>query len=95
MFIIWGISMPIISMFFGIAIKVFYREHNPPHFHAYYHGHEAIFNIRTGELIEGKFPLKACKIIKEWSLEHQDELINIWDLAQNGKPLFRIPGADQ
>ncbi|MGB0452957.1 MAG: DUF4160 domain-containing protein [Bacteriovoracaceae bacterium] len=87
--------MPIISMFFGIAIKVFYREHNPPHFHAYYQGFEALFNINTGELMEGKFPPKACKIIKEWSLEYQRELLEVWDLAQKGKQLFRIPGADQ
>lgn len=87
--------MPIISMFFGIAIKVFYREHNPPHFHAYYQGFEAVFNIRSGELMEGKFPTKASRIIKEWSLEHQEELLQVWELAQEGKQLFRIPGADQ
>jgi len=82
-------------MFFGIVVKVFYQEHNPPHFHAYYQGFEGLFNIKSGELTAGKFPPKACKIIKEWSLEHQDELLKVWDLAQNGKPLFRIPGADQ
>ncbi len=87
--------MPIISLFFGIAIKIFYREHNPPHFHAYYQGFEAIFNIRTGELIEGNFPSKANKIIKEWCIEYQKELLEDWELAQSGKPLFRIPGADQ
>ena len=51
--------MPVVSMFFGIAIKVFYREHNPPHFHAYYQGFEGLFNINTGELMEGKFSLRA------------------------------------
>ena len=87
--------MPVISMFFGIAIKVFYREHNPPHFHAYYQGFEGLFVIKTGELTQGKFPPKACKIIKEWSLEYHNELLDIWKLAQDGKQLFRIPGADQ
>lgn len=32
--------MPVISMFFGIVIKMFYNEHNPPHFHAEYQGNE-------------------------------------------------------
>jgi hypothetical protein len=82
-------------MFFGIAVKMFYREHNPPHFHAYYQGFEAIFEIKTGRLIEGKFPLKAERIIQEWTLEHQVELLEDWELSQLGKPLFRIPGADQ
>jgi len=26
--------MPIISAFFGIVIRMFYREHEPAHFHA-------------------------------------------------------------
>jgi hypothetical protein len=28
--------MPQISQFFGIIIRMFYDEHNPPHFHAQY-----------------------------------------------------------
>jgi hypothetical protein len=31
-------SMPTISMFFGIIIRMYYapKEHNPPHIHVYY-----------------------------------------------------------
>ncbi|MGZ8533283.1 MAG: DUF4160 domain-containing protein [Candidatus Binatia bacterium] len=28
--------MPTICVFFGIIIRMFYRDHNPPHFHAEY-----------------------------------------------------------
>jgi hypothetical protein len=28
--------MPEISRFLGIIIKMFLKEHNPPHFHAFY-----------------------------------------------------------
>jgi hypothetical protein len=28
--------MPTISRFFGIAIRMYYDDHDPPHFHAYY-----------------------------------------------------------
>lgn len=31
-----GLSMPTISMFFGILIRMFFNEHSPPHFHAEY-----------------------------------------------------------
>jgi hypothetical protein len=34
-----GMSMPTISEFFGIIIRMYYDEHNPPHFHAYYAEH--------------------------------------------------------
>jgi len=33
--------MPEISRFFGILIRMYYDEHNPPHFHAIYGGDEA------------------------------------------------------
>jgi hypothetical protein len=39
-------------MFFGIIIRMFYSEHNPPHFHAEYQGAEGIFNFE-GEMIQG------------------------------------------
>jgi hypothetical protein len=28
--------MPKISRFYGIVIRMFYDDHNPPHFHALY-----------------------------------------------------------
>ena len=87
--------MPTISMFFGILIKMYYREHNPPHFHAYYQGHEAMYDINTGERIKGSFPNKAEKIISEWVAEHKAELLEDWELMEEGKPLKKIPGADQ
>ena len=37
--------MPEVSRFFGIAIRVYYDEHNPPHFHAIYAGGEAQVGI--------------------------------------------------
>jgi hypothetical protein len=27
--------MPVISSFYGIDIKIYFRDHFPPHFHAY------------------------------------------------------------
>ena len=33
--------MPEISRFFGIVIRMFYNDHQPPHFHAEYGEHEA------------------------------------------------------
>jgi Domain of unknown function (DUF4160) len=34
--------MPIVSIFFGIVIRMFHREHAPPHYHASYQGFEAL-----------------------------------------------------
>jgi len=37
--------MPEISRFFGIVIKMFFDDHNPPHFHAEYSGDIALIDI--------------------------------------------------
>jgi hypothetical protein len=37
--------MPEISRFFGIVIKMFFDDHNPPHFHAEYSGDVALIDM--------------------------------------------------
>ena len=37
--------MPEVSRFYGIVIRMFFREHGPPHFHAEYSGRQAVVGI--------------------------------------------------
>jgi len=37
--------MPEVSRFFGIVIRMYFDDHNPPHFHAQYSGTESLFAI--------------------------------------------------
>ena len=46
--------MPTLSVFFGIIIRMYFKDHPPPHFHAIYGEHEAKIAIATLELIEGQ-----------------------------------------
>ena len=87
--------MPILSVFFGIIIRMWHDDHPPPHIHASYQGFEALIDIRTGQILEGYLPRKASKIIKEWCLAHQYNPSRNWEKAQQFEPLERIPGADQ
>ena len=57
--------MPTISVFFGIMIRMYHRDHGTPHFHAIYQAHEAVFDIGTGELCEGEFPRTATHLVQE------------------------------
>lgn len=82
--------MPTISEFFGILIRMYYDDHNPPHFHAYYGGHEAVFSIETLEIMEGLLPKRAKALVIEWTLEHRQELLNDWKLAEQHQPLNKI-----
>ena len=82
--------MPTISMFFGIIIRMFNNgEHNPPHFHASYQGHNAVFNL-DGEVIEGELPKRQVRFVAAWAEIHRDELMANWELAINAQPLYKI-----
>lgn len=54
--------MPVISLFFGIVIRMFFDDHPPPHFHASYQGFEALVRIHDGEVMQGSLPTKARRI---------------------------------
>lgn len=86
--------MPTIAWFYGIAIRMYMREHPPPHFHAVYAEHEAFVSIDTGEVIEGKLPPRAARLVKEWTLARQAQLRENWRRAREGETLERIAGLD-
>lgn len=81
--------MPTISMFYGIIIRMYYDDHNPPHFHAYYNNNEAIFTIE-GRLVKGEFPSKQLKLVEAWSIIHREELEANWLLCKSSERLFDI-----
>jgi hypothetical protein len=37
--------MPTISIFFGIVVQMYWRDHPPPHIHVFYQGFEALFAL--------------------------------------------------
>ncbi len=77
-------------MFYGIVIRMYNNgEHNPPHFHAFYQGYKATFNM-DGELTKGEMPQKQLKLIAAWTELHREELLANWDFAINGEPLYKI-----
>lgn len=81
--------MPEISRFRGIVIGMFYREHEPPHFHAACGDFEIIVEISTGA-VAGRFPGRARALVLEWTLLHREELMRNWVLAREGRPLRPI-----
>ena len=86
--------MPTIAWFYGIAIRMYVRDHPPPHFHAVYAEHEANVSIDTGEVIEGALPKTAARLVKDWTLARQDQLRQNWRRARAGEQPERIAGPD-
>lgn len=83
--------MPTISVFFGIVIQMFWREHGPPHFHALYAEHEALIEILELRVIRGSLPRRALALVLEWAVEHRQALLEDWDLCSHLKPPKPIP----
>jgi hypothetical protein len=86
--------MPTIAYFYGIAIRMYFIDHPPPHFFATYSGHEANVSIETGEVIEGQLPVNAARLVKQWALAHRGELEDNWRRARIRTPLVKIAGLD-
>lgn len=82
--------MPEICRFYGIVIKMYFDDHNPPHFHAEYSGHEALINLNTLAVFSGQLPTRAHALITEWATLHQKELLADWQNAKNLEPLEKI-----
>lgn len=86
--------MPIVSRFFGIIIRMYYNEHNPPHLHAEYQGSNAIFDF-SGNIVKGSLSSKtATRLVRDWIDLHGAELEKDWQLAQSGKELENIAPLD-
>ena len=82
--------MPEISRFFGIVIKMFFNDHNPPHFHALYGEHEALLDIHHLSIFAGSLPPRALGLVIEWATLHQEELLQDWQRAQQHQALEKI-----
>jgi len=85
--------MPVISMFYGIIIRMYLLEnqhHNLPHIHARYAEFEASIGIGDSEVLAGELPRKQLRLVQAWVELHRDELFANWDLAANGEEPFRI-----
>ncbi len=82
--------MPVISVFFGIIVRMFYREHGPAHFHAEHQGQQATFDL-DGQIIAGNIRSRtAVRLIQEWTSLHRAELEQNWENMSRGRPLDRI-----
>ncbi|MEE8408903.1 MAG: DUF4160 domain-containing protein, partial [Myxococcota bacterium] len=82
--------VPTISTFLGITIRMYFGDHAPPHFHAYYSDVEAVFAIETLDIVHGALPRRARNLVVEWAFEHRDELHENWRRIEAGEALMPI-----
>ena len=82
--------MPEISRFFGIVIKMFFDDYNPPHFHAEYSGDVALIEIPSLSIFSGRLPPRVLGFVIEWATIHQQELLVDWERARAQQDMLKI-----
>lgn len=83
--------MPEISLFFGIRITIYHKDHNPPHIHAEYTGNKATIDIQNACVLSGYLPNRQLKLVLAWCILYQDDLMQDWELVKSGKEPNPIP----
>lgn len=73
--------MPVISRFYGITIKMYFRqkEHNPPHIHAIYGECVGMFELEKGTMFEGDIPIKEQKLVEKFIDQYKVQLLLMWE----------------
>jgi len=86
--------VPIVSTFFGIVIRMFFREHGVAHFHAEYQGQQVTMTF-DGKILAGALRSRtALRLVAEWAALHHPELEANWQRVQAGEPLEKIEPLD-
>ena len=74
--------MPELSRFMGISIAMYFKDHNPPHFHAIYNEYDIEIEIKNLTILEGKLPARILGLVMEWAELNKEALIADWKLIQ-------------
>lgn len=53
------------------------KEHGVAHIHVIYGECAGVIDVRTGKMLEGDLPSKALSMIEEWTLLHQQSLLEM------------------
>jgi hypothetical protein len=82
--------MPRVSAFYGIVVVMYFKEHDPPHFHARYAEFDVSIGIDGLEVLRGSFPHNKLALVRRWAHLHRDELHANWNRARRDQPLIAI-----
>ena len=85
--------MPILSMFYGIIVRMFHFDtdkHHSPHIHVQYGDQNAVISIPGGVVLAGSIKPAKLRLVHAWIEIHRDDLMADWKLAVEGQKVFKI-----
>lgn len=86
--------MPTIAYFLGISVRMYFNDHDPPHFHVRYQQFRARVRIADGEVIDGRLPPTVSRLVREWAELRRAELMKNWIAARTDGQMERIEGLE-
>ena len=82
--------MPEISRFLGIVIRMYFDDHAPAHFHAYYAETTGRVGLSPIGVIDGNLPPRVLSLIVEWANLHEAQLAEDWRRLRDHQPAIPI-----
>ena len=86
--------MPTIAYFLGIYVRMYFNDHEPPHFHVWYQGFRARVLFATGEVVDGRLPVTVARVVKDWAVLRHNALVKNWIAARSDGQVERIAGPE-
>ncbi|MFL5063841.1 MAG: DUF4160 domain-containing protein [Xanthobacteraceae bacterium] len=84
--------MPTVAYFLGISVRMFFNDHEPPHFHVRYQGFRARVRSSDGGLIDGRLSPTVTRLVN--GRLYHESLMRNWRAARSDRQLERIAGLE-
>jgi len=88
----WNVGMPTVAWVVGMAIVIYYEDHEPPHFHVRAADFAVCILIRDGSLIDsnGRVTARDMRALRAWCLRHRAALMENRERARRAQPLKKV-----
>lgn len=81
--------MPEVCRFYGMSIKLFWKDHLPKHVHVV-SGSDKLKIAFDGKIISGTIEQNKLRVLREWLNKRQNELNDRWEKMIENQPFERI-----
>lgn len=75
----------------GVRIEQYWKDHDPPHFHAIRASEEVLIRIADLSIYAGSLGQSALRDVMVWARDHRAALALNWVDARAGLTIERIP----
>lgn len=70
--------MPRLASLEGVDITMYFKDHAPPHVHAFHGDDEVLVEIRGGGVYAGSLPAAKLAVVRAYVAANMDDLLARW-----------------